>query len=57
MNDCLWCGIGVCDGDCKCDKYLSMNSDKGRELGDKYDELIHETLKPVKFKFAEENGF
>jgi len=32
MNDCLWFPLGVCDGNCKCNKYLSMNKEKGHAL-------------------------
>ena len=39
MNDCIWCFIsGVCDCNncCNCKEYISVNSDKGMELYEKY---------------------
>ena len=56
MNDCLWCCMGVCDGKCQCDRYMSMNSDEGRKLTQEYEELIEKACEPVKKQFAKEHG-
>ena len=54
MNDCFWCFInGVCDcnncNDCK--EYISVNSDKGMELYERYKTDVDEALKPVSEKW------
>ena len=53
MNDCFWCSIGVCEADnCEyCKKYLSMNSDEGYIMIEKYDKDVKEYLKPFKEKY------
>ena len=57
MNDCLWYSIGVCNGDCLCKKYLSMNSDEGQKVGMQWERLVGKTLEPLAKVFAKENGF
>jgi hypothetical protein len=57
MTDCLWFAIGVCNGGCKCEKYLSMNSDRGQEVGEKWEIRVDEVLTPIAKEFAKENGF
>jgi len=51
MNDCLWYNVMVCENCEKCDKYLSMNSDRGSELRKEYEEEIEKALVPVKEAF------
>ena len=57
MNDCLWFAMGVCNGECKCKQYLSMNSDKGYKICYEWENKVDEILKPKAIIFAEENGF
>lgn len=51
MNDCLWFWIGICDCPGHCNKYLSVNSEKGNEIREKYDLDVEEALKPVREKY------
>lgn len=53
MNDCFWfwCKACGCTGICVCDKYLSINCQKGRELLLKYEEEIQEAIKSIKEKY------
>lgn len=54
MNDCFWCFIeGVCDcvGCATCKEYVSVNSEKGSELYEKYNADVEEALKPVTEKW------
>lgn len=51
MNDCLWLWIGICECPFRCDKYLSVNSEKGSEMQQKYDLDAKEALKPVREKY------
>lgn len=51
MNDCFWCWIGCDDRKCRCSSYMSLNSEKGREIERKYDEEIEEAIKPIKEKY------
>lgn len=56
MSDCFWCFInGVCDGYyCNgCTHYISVNSDKGMELFEKYQTEVEETLKPLSEKWRQ----
>lgn len=60
MNDCFWCFInGVCDyNNCaNCKEYISVNSERGMELYERYDADVEEALKPVakKWKQLKEN--
>lgn len=54
MNDCFWCFInGVCDcTNCSnCEEYISVNSDIGMELYEKYQADVDEALKPLAEKW------
>lgn len=56
MNDCFWCFInGVCEcAMCNnCDQYISVNSDKGMELFEKYQLDVDEALKPISEKWKQ----
>lgn len=56
MSDCFWCFInGVCEGDnCNgCKDYISVNSDKGAELLEKYESEVEEALKPLADKWKQ----
>lgn len=61
MNDCLWafmcdaCSCEHCNG---CKDYISVNSEKGRDLLDKYQKDVEEALQPVyeKWKKDKESG-
>lgn len=56
MNDCLWCFInGGCDcNNCaNCKEYISVNSEKGMELYEKYEADVEEALKPVAEKWKQ----
>lgn len=57
MNDCLWWAIGACEDKCKCENYVSMNSDRGDVLQEQWHDVAREVLKPVAMKFALDNGF
>lgn len=54
MNDCFWgfvegvCGCAYCNN---CKDYISVNSDDGMKLYDKYQADIEEALKPVSEKW------
>lgn len=61
MNDCLWafmCDVCNCEGYSACKEYISVNSDKGRTLLQKYQEDVEEALHPVydKWKKDKESG-
>ena len=47
MNDCLWFRVGACEGECQCNKYLSMNSADGEIYLAQYEHEVSEALKPV----------
>ena len=54
MNDCIWCFISrVCDCNncCNCKEYISVNSDKGMELYEKYKADVEEALKTLSEKW------
>lgn len=57
MNDCLWLAIGACEEQCKCTRYLSMNSEEGQRVGMLWERKVDEVLKPLAVEFARENGF
>lgn len=61
MNDCLWafmCGVCDCEGCNRCEDYISVNSDRGRELLENYQREVDEALQPVyaKWKKCKEDG-
>ena len=56
MNDCIWSFI-FCECEHKCEKYLSANLEKGREMLDAYEKDIAEVIEPVKFKWMQDAGF
>ena len=57
MSDCLWSFIfGVCDCNncCKnCDEYISVNSDKGNELYEKYQADVDKVMIPLTEKWIQ----
>lgn len=56
MNDCLWYAVSACEGkDCNCDKYLSMNCDKGSKLREEYEKEVEKALEPVINDFAKKH--
>ena len=57
MNDCLWFAIGACKEQCKCIRYLSMNSEEGHRVGMKWERKVDEVLEPLAVEFAREHGF
>lgn len=57
MNDCVWLLINVCEGGCRCDKYLSINSDEGDEIASKWSEIVNIALSPLRKEFGEKYGF
>jgi len=58
MSDCLWYAITACDGECcRCEHYLSMNSDDGRLLAREYERRVEAVLKPLAVEFAQSKGF
>lgn len=57
MNDCLWRSIGVCEKDCKCKSYMSMNCEDGSILGGQWEKIVSSGLKQHAIRFAEANGF
>jgi len=57
MNDCIWKALGMCDGRCKCDNYMSLNSDEDHELMERYEEEVEPILKEAVKVFAKRNGF
>lgn len=61
MNDCLWafmCDACTCEHCNGCKEYISVNSEKGRYLLDKYQKDVEEALHPVyaKWKNDKERG-
>lgn len=55
MNDCVFCFMKICE--CKeyrCKKYISINTEKGREISDKLDKEIIEVSMPIIEKFKKE---
>lgn len=57
MNDCIWAAIGVCNGHCKCKNYVSLNSDEGCKLREKYEKEINPVIDVVARNFAKRNGY
>lgn len=57
MNDCIWYAIQVCGDCCKCEKYLSVNTDEGYEIEEKWTLKVEEVLAAIALEFAKENGF
>ncbi len=57
MCDCLWYSIGICEKQCKCEQYLSMNSDRGSILRNEFENKMSEVMMPVVKDFAEKNGY
>jgi hypothetical protein len=51
MNDCLWFWIKICECPSRCNKYLSVNSEKGNEVLQRYDLDVEEAIKPVREKY------
>lgn len=54
MNDCIWAFIsGVCDCEkCgNCEEYISVNSEDGSKLLEKYEAEVNEALKPLAEKW------
>lgn len=51
MNDCIWAYILGCEDCNNCNKYISMNSERGEELLETYEKDVQETLKPLKEKW------
>lgn len=54
MNDCIWAFIaGVCDCEncANCKKYISVNSEDGSKLLEKYEAEVDEALKPLAEKW------
>lgn len=52
MNGCVWCFL-CCDG-CLCNgcnKYISVNSELGKELVKTYNQEVNEVLEPLKDKW------
>lgn len=49
--------IGVCKDQCKCPKYLSMNSDEGQKMEEKWGSIVDKILEPLAVVFAKEEGF
>ena len=47
MNDCVWSWVEVCEGNCKCDKYIPINSKEGREIDCSYDQEIKAAIAPI----------
>ena len=47
MNDCIWAFMSVCYDVCKCDKYISANSEPGRTLLRVYERQVDKALKPL----------
>ena len=54
MNDCIWSWINGCDN-CRCDKYLSADSEKGESLLRAYQEQIEEAIEPIKQEFLQKH--
>ena len=55
MNDCIWCWIRKCEGEnCRCNKYLSVNSKKGDKLREKYEKMIEKRATPIIKEIADE---
>jgi len=57
MNDCLWGAIGVCNKDCQCKSYISMNSEEGQALSIEWEKIVENVLPEFAITFAEANGF
>lgn len=51
MNDCIWACILGCEDCNNCNKYISMNSERGEELLETYEKDVQKTLKPLKEKW------
>jgi len=54
MNDCLWFMICICECENgRCDKYLSVNGDKGQEIAGQYDKDVEKALEPVRENYKQ----
>lgn len=47
MNDCIWSFMPVCYDVCKCDKYISANSETGMALLKVYESQVDKALEPL----------
>ena len=57
MNDCIWAfinGVCSCENCGSCKEYLSVNSEKGGEILEKYQADVEEALQPVYAKWKED---
>lgn len=54
MNDCFWNWIQVCENTgCRCIKYLSVNSTKGYEASQEYNEKVSTAVKEIQEQYKE----
>lgn len=51
MNDCVWCVSAWCDCMGRCKHYLSINTEEGQRMEEKYDNDVEEALKPIREKY------
>jgi len=52
MNDCIWRVLGVCYSKCRCEKYLSMNSEEGKKAEQAYTLEWNRKVKPIQNRLA-----
>lgn len=54
MNDCIWSWIVGCVN-CRCNKYISANSEKGSEILEQYELDVEKAIEPVKQDFLKKH--
>lgn len=59
MFDCFWWSIEACNGECcKCEKYLSTNSDFGGYMCEQYQKEVDDALVELRDRYRSyRNGF
>ena len=50
MNDCFYGWLGCSDG-CRCENYLSVNSEEGSNKLKDYEAEIEKVIKPIQIKY------
>ena len=53
MIDCVWGFICVCNNNCKCEKYLDVNSEPGGKILAAYTKDVNRAIEPVNENWKE----
>lgn len=53
MTNCVWSFICVCNNNCKCEKYLDVNSEAGGKILAAYTKDVNKAIEPVNENWKE----